>query len=88
MKLTKMNQRSQTDPYVCLESPDLRPSRFMPSRPMFDWYGPLYQLLKISEDLSIEDISEALEDAAVKLELADNIDKLLCGITIHQLLKT
>jgi hypothetical protein len=50
---------------------------------MFDWHGPLCQLLKISENSSIEDISEALEDAAAKLELADNIDKLLYGITFH-----
>lgn len=84
MKLTRKNQRNQTDPYVCLESPNLHPSRFMPSRPMFDWHGPLCQLLKISEDSSIEDISEALEDAAAKLELAENLDKLMYAIIFRQ----
>ncbi|KAK0111236.1 hypothetical protein ONS95_001610 [Cadophora gregata] len=54
-------------------SPGPRAGRFMPSRPMFDWLGPLCQLLKISEDSSIDDISDALEDAASKLELAESI---------------
>jgi hypothetical protein len=51
---------------------------------MFDWHGPLCQLLKISEDSSIEDISEALEDAAAKLELAENLDKLMYAIIFRQ----
>ncbi|KAH7333350.1 ATPase [Rhexocercosporidium sp. MPI-PUGE-AT-0058] len=54
-------------------SPGPRAGRFMPSRPMFDWHGPLCQLLKMSEDSSIDDISDALEDAAAKLELAESI---------------
>lgn len=43
----------------------------MPSRPMFDWHGPLCQLLMINEDSSID------EDAAAKLELAESIEETL-----------
>lgn len=51
---------------------------------MFDWHEPLCNLLKISEDSSIDDISEALEDAAAKLDLADNLGKLMYAFTFRQ----
>jgi len=41
----------------------------MPSaRPMFDWHEPLCDILRISEDSTIDEISEALEEGAAKEE--------------------
>jgi hypothetical protein len=56
----------------------------MPSRPVVDWHEALCQLLKLSEDSSSAEISDALEDAAAKLELAENLEKYLYEITFHQ----
>jgi hypothetical protein len=49
----------------------------MPSRPVVDWHEALCQLLKLREDSSTAEISDALEDAAAKLELAENLEKYL-----------